>query len=478
MTQIHAQPRHRSRRAEPAVELRPPGERYFRHPGDVVRLVLWGAATFVLVVFIGVATGTSDGVTDRPRPRRRAAAGDGPRAPPRPRCRWSPSPCPVAVVAGLVATPALAPPGDRRSSPRPPARRAFWAPRHRLRSVRAVPGAVTTGTWVASPRFPSLAYVAGRRCRRRRRQAVAVAAVAAGRRSRRARCSSLVMAIGGTAGVPELLAGPRPPARRSAPPCSSCSGRRTAGRRPPTCRAALRSAGVEVDALDARSGPRAGGPSSTRRPAARRPRLPQGVRPGQPRRRPALPRLPDRSSSATPATSGRRRRSPTTSSTRRSSCMLAARAGVACPAVAALAALPDGSMVLAMEHVDGPPLDELDAGRARRRAPRRGLARGRSCCTPAAWPTAPCAPQHPRRPTVGPVVVDLGFGQESASARLQAIDRAELLASLAAARRASTPTVASARRVIGPTTSPPRLAVPPAAGALGSRPARPSPRRS
>src|SRR5258706_10166667 len=42
---------------------RPPGERYYRHPGDVVRLVIWGAAAVLVVLFIQVATDTSDGVT-------------------------------------------------------------------------------------------------------------------------------------------------------------------------------------------------------------------------------------------------------------------------------------------------------------------------------------------------------------------------------------------------------------------------------
>ena len=27
------------------ADVRPPGERYFRHPGDVLRLLLWGAVT-------------------------------------------------------------------------------------------------------------------------------------------------------------------------------------------------------------------------------------------------------------------------------------------------------------------------------------------------------------------------------------------------------------------------------------------------
>ena len=46
-----------------AFDLAPPGERYFRHPGDVVRLVLWGIAAAVLAIVIALGTHTSDGVT-------------------------------------------------------------------------------------------------------------------------------------------------------------------------------------------------------------------------------------------------------------------------------------------------------------------------------------------------------------------------------------------------------------------------------
>ena len=41
----------------------PPGERYFRHPGDVVRLVLWGRPRSCSVVSSRSATATSEGVT-------------------------------------------------------------------------------------------------------------------------------------------------------------------------------------------------------------------------------------------------------------------------------------------------------------------------------------------------------------------------------------------------------------------------------
>ena len=43
---------------------RPPGERYFRHPGDVIHLVVWGLVTFALLVFIELAEGTNAGLRD------------------------------------------------------------------------------------------------------------------------------------------------------------------------------------------------------------------------------------------------------------------------------------------------------------------------------------------------------------------------------------------------------------------------------
>ena len=48
----------------PVFDVRPPGERYFRHPGDVVRLVVWGSATLALAILVGTGTATADGITD------------------------------------------------------------------------------------------------------------------------------------------------------------------------------------------------------------------------------------------------------------------------------------------------------------------------------------------------------------------------------------------------------------------------------
>ena len=64
-------PTHRAGRSAELDE-RPPGERYYRHPGDVVRLVLWGSATARAGRSSSrSATATSDGVTRRPRAGRR-----------------------------------------------------------------------------------------------------------------------------------------------------------------------------------------------------------------------------------------------------------------------------------------------------------------------------------------------------------------------------------------------------------------------
>ncbi|MDQ3177467.1 MAG: hypothetical protein M3Q72_07970, partial [Actinomycetota bacterium] len=41
---------------------RPPGERYFRQPGDVLRLVVWGLAAAAMWAFVGLATRTRKGL--------------------------------------------------------------------------------------------------------------------------------------------------------------------------------------------------------------------------------------------------------------------------------------------------------------------------------------------------------------------------------------------------------------------------------
>ena len=114
--------------------------------------------------------------------------------------------------------------------------------------------------------------------------------------------------------------------------------------------------------------------------------------------------------------------------------LMAQRAGVRCPALRSLCALDDGSMALAVEYVDGRRLDELSPDEIDADLLDRVLATGRTTARRA--PGAPLAArrQHPRD-RGAPVVIDFGFGTESAGERAQAIDRAELLVSLAVARR-------------------------------------------
>ena len=48
------------------LDVRPSGEPYFRHPGDAVRLVVWGTVAALLFLFIWLATATSEGVATDP----------------------------------------------------------------------------------------------------------------------------------------------------------------------------------------------------------------------------------------------------------------------------------------------------------------------------------------------------------------------------------------------------------------------------
>jgi undecaprenyl-diphosphatase len=103
-------------------------------------------------------------------------------------------------------------------------------------------------------------------------------------------------------------------------------------------------------------------------------------------------------------------------------------AGVSAPHLEALATLPDGSVALAMSDVGGEPLDSLPSDQidrplmeavwrqvdlmAKARIAHRALRAGNILVADGK-----------------PVIIDVGFGAQSASARLLSIDRAELLAS-------------------------------------------------
>ena len=150
-------------RARPtAFDAAPPGERYFRHPGDVVRLVLWGAR--------GAARWPSSSRSGRTRPTGSppTSGAVGARAPTSLR---ELALALTQVVAGrgagrrrdrLVVRAALAPARHRSCSPGAAGCGVWIAARRRARSPGPpAPTRSPSGTWVASTRFPSLAYVAG-----------------------------------------------------------------------------------------------------------------------------------------------------------------------------------------------------------------------------------------------------------------------------------------------------------------------------
>ena len=126
--------------------------------------------------------------------------------------------------------------------------------------------------------------------------------------------------------------------------------------------------------------------------------------------------------------------------------MMARSAGVNCPEVEALTTLPDGSMTLAMQNVAGTRLDENAPGDIDARLLdaiwREAVRMHRARIAHRAL--------HPSNILVAsgePVIIDMEDAKKSASPRLQAIDRAELLASLAGIVGAD-PALASAARVL------------------------------
>jgi undecaprenyl-diphosphatase len=429
----------------PAFGLTPPGERYYRHPGDVVRLVLWGTAALLLAIVIALGTHTSDGVTaDLGR-----VAGRAPQAVRELLLALTQIVAiavPAAVAIGLAVLQRW-----RRLGLLTLAGAVGWAVWIGLEKAIDLPGrlpdAVTSGTWVASTRFPSLAYLAA---------AAAVAMVGKpwlGRQWRRAVDTSLlglaiVLAVAGSAGVPALLLAASAGAAVGAAllVVFGAPNRRPA---PATVAACLTEGGIPVKSLQLQ---RAEGGRSQLYLAERS----DGARTfvkvfGRDSRdadllyRGYLTLLLRGPNDSWPSPSLK-----LDVEHEALMLLLARQGGVACPGVETLGSLPDGSMVLALEYVDGGRLDELPSEqiddalldstwRAVAALHSRGMAhralRGANILVGAD----------------GPVIIDLGFGEESATPRLQAIDRAELLASLGAivgAERA----VASGVRAVGAAT--------------------------
>ena len=414
----------------PLDDLRPPGERYFRHPGDVLRLALWGSVAVVLALSIALGTATSEGLTED--------FGEAVARVSVPIREFTLASVQLVVIAvPLILVTALAIQHRwRRLGVLLLAGTAGAGAMAGLDRLLDLPGqlpdAITEGTWVASPRFPSIAYLAG---------ATAAAAVGKPWLTRPWRRSTdvsigflaFVMLVAGSAGVPKLAlaiaAGAATgaavlvifgaPNRRLAPhavadalretgfPVTGLALQRAEGGRSQLYVADIAGDGdaagdqvfLKVYGRDSRDadllyrvfrfllfrGPNDTWPSSSLKYDVEHEAL---------------------------------------------LLVLARQGGVRCPGVQLVDAVPDGSMVLGLEHIDGVPLDAmpteliddqlLDATWREvqrlhdRRIAHRALRAGNVLVAGSR-----------------PVIIDLGFADESAPPRLKAIDRAELLTSLA-----------------------------------------------
>jgi glycosyltransferase 2 family protein len=402
-----------------------PGERYFRHPGDVVRFTLAAVAVALLVLFVELATRTSAGVSSD-LSRAASAVPDEMRELLLAAAQLVALVVPVLIVAALVyrrrwrrlgvVTLAAAAGG------------AVFALLDLAFDIGGhVPDAVTGDTWIASADFPSLTYVAGA-------AAVGIAGAPWLSRSWR-RCAAFtflgvvaVLAVAGTVGVPELLLALATGVMAGAAVLIAVGApnRRPA---PAVVVVALRDAGLAVDrlALERADGGRAqlytatlddGGRAFVKvyaRDSRDADLLYRSYRTlllrGPNDDRPALSLGQDVEHEALLL-------------------LIAQRADVTCPRLEVLTALPDGSMALAVEYVDGMPLDALEPEAID------------DALLDAVWRhvqglhAARLAHRSLRAANIlvsgaNPVIIDLGFGTESAEPRTQAIDRAELLVSLA-----------------------------------------------
>ena len=432
----------------PAFDPAPPGERYFRHPGDVVRLVLWGTAA-LLVGDRHRDRHAHDRRRDRrPRSGRRRAR----------RCRSASCSSaltqvvaiavPAAVAIGLVVTQRWRRLGLRRAG-----RGAGLGAVARCSTPRSICPA-------GSPTRSRAARGSRRPASPRSRTSPAAAAVAMvgkpwlGRQWRRATdiallVLALVMAVAGSAGVPALLLAATAGAavgrraarrlRRTEPPAGAGHGCRGADAKPASPCRGLSSSGPKAVARSCTSPTR---PAVARvfvkvfgRDSRDADLLYRGYRtlllrgPNDSWPSPSLKLDVEHealAAAARPAGRGRRAR---------------------------------GSKLLDVAR------RRIDGARARVRRRSRGSTSWRPSRSTIASSTRPGT--RSRRCTAvrmahralraanvlvgadGPVIIDLGFGEESATPRMQAIDRAELLASLAALVGADR-AVASAVACVGP----------------------------
>ncbi len=426
-------------RSATSFDDRPPGERYFRHPGDVIHLVVWGLVTFVLLVFIELAEGTNAGLRDDladvvaliPVALRQLAVT-------------------VAQLLAILATAIVVVVIVLRRRWRRLVHLTLAAfvgvgTFAMLDGAFGIPGSVAEALeddfWLIPARFPSPLLLAG-----------AAAAVAVGKpwlskpwgRSvdRWLVVVAVAILVAGTAGLAEVLlavaagklAGAAvlvvlgAPNRRPTPraiataleqsglPVTALTLQRSTGGRSQLYRATLgdgTNAFVKVYARDSRDADR----------------LYRGYRllvlrePGDDMFGVSLERSVEHEGLLL---------------------LLARRAGVRCPDLRAVVTVEDGSMVLAMDDVGGRQLDTLSSDE----------------CSPelldAVWTetralhAAGIAHRALRAANVvvdddGPVIVDFGSAVAAAEPRLQAFDRAELIVSLATLASPEVATAAAAR---------------------------------
>jgi glycosyltransferase 2 family protein len=421
----------------------PPGERYFRHPGDVLRLVVWGVATIVLLLFVELAEETNDGL--------REDGADVVALVPVTVRQLAVTIAQVAaiLVPGIVVASLVVQQRWRRLLHLTFAGALGFGAYALLDRAFGIPGGVAEALeddfWLIPARFPSAGVLAA---------AAAAGAVGKPWLARTWRRSvdrglllvGITILVAGSTGLAEVIL---------AVSVGTCTGAAVlvllgAPNRRPTPRAiaaALEQSGLRVTALNLEraTGGRSqlyratlgDGTSAFVKVYARDSRdadlLYRGYRtlllrdPGDERLGGSLERAVEHEGLLL---------------------LLARRAGVRCPDLRALVGLTDGSMVLAMEDVGGRQLDTLTAETLSTELLDAVWAET------SALHAAGIAHRALRAANVvvdddGPVLVDFGSAEAAAEPRLQAFDRAELIVSLATVAGPEAAT-ASAARIITP----------------------------